>query len=294
MIFDYIKALPQYLLPQHLLSKGMHYITRIENTTFKNALIKAFIHKYKVNMEIALEPEPTAYAHFNKFFTRSLNANARPISTKINTIISPVDGAVSQYGDIIDGRIFQAKNRLFSVEELLGGSSKRAAPFHGGQFITIYLSPKDYHRIHCPLNAELIEATHIPGQLFSVNPATTRVIPKLFARNERLAAIFQTEIGKIAIVMVGAIFVSSIETTWGGVINTSRQQQVQTWFYGTESDKEYQVNRGGEIGRFNMGSTVILLFEANSIAWNLTMKLGLSLKMGEQIASIIHPKHIDP
>ncbi len=289
MIFNYFKALPQYLLPQHLLSRGMHYITRIENTAFKNALIKAIIRKYKVDMGTALVSEPTAYTNFNQFFTRALSANARPISMKKNTVISPVDGTVSQSGDIVEGRIFQAKNRLFSVEELLGGSPERAAPFHRGQFSTIYLSPKDYHRIHCPLNAELIEATHIPGQLFSVNPATTHVIPKLFARNERLATIFQTEIGKMAIIMVGAIFVSSIETTWAGVINTPRKQQIRTWFYGTESDKEYQVNRGGEIGRFNMGSTVILLFEANKIAWNSIMKPGLGLKMGEPVASITHP-----
>ncbi len=246
--------------------------------------IQSFIKIYNVDMSSALDTDPTAYQTFNRFFTRALKPEKRPITDDNNAIVCPVDGTVSQYGSIKRNQIIQAKGRQFSVEELLGCSAADATDFVDGEFATLYLSPRDYHRIHSPINAQLVEMRHIPGKLFSVNAATTRTIPNLFARNERLITLFETSVGYMAVIMVGAIFVSSIETTWAGVINQTRQSNIRRWHYGAESGTNYTAHCGAEIGRFNMGSTVILLFQKNRIKWDTAIKNNSALQMGQKIA----------
>jgi len=207
-----LTTLPQYILPHHALSKMMSKLTHCENKTWKNLFIKQIIRHYGVNMKEALEPDINAFNSFNHFFTRELKPGARPLTFAPNAIACPADGAVSQAGPITDGKIFQAKGKSFTATDLLGGDAERAEPFNNGVFTTIYLSPKDYHRLHMPLTGTLKEMVHIPGRLFSVNTATTNSVPRLFARNERVAALFDTDAGPMALVLVGAIFVSSIET----------------------------------------------------------------------------------
>ncbi|MCK5639169.1 MAG: phosphatidylserine decarboxylase [Gammaproteobacteria bacterium] len=281
---DYLKAWPQYLLPGHLLSLLMLSITRIRLNAFKNPFTDWFIKRFKVDMSEAEESNPHAYPHFNAFFTRTLKEGARTITADKTELASPVDGAVSQAMPIREGRIFQAKGHDYSLKALLGGSAKRAAPFEGGDFTTIYLSPRDYHRIHMPIDGTLRSMIHVPGRLFSVSPATTRVIPGLFARNERVVAIFDTEIGPMAVVMVGAIFVAGIETVWSGLVTPPAGRTIRSWNY--TGDEVVQLNKGEELGRFNMGSTVILAFGPNALDWADTLVADAPVRMGEKIASI--------
>jgi phosphatidylserine decarboxylase len=294
-LLDYAKALPQYILPHHLLSAGMHWLARRETPWLKNQIIR-FIHKkFDVDMSVAVEENPFAYRSFNHFFTRELKPDARPICAPENQLASPVDGAVSQVGligeDVQPGSlpnkdIFQAKGHYYSLEDLLGGDRDRAQAFVGGHFSTIYLSPRDYHRIHCPFAGTLREMIHIPGRQFSVSPATARAVPNLFARNERVACIFDTEIGPMAVIMVGAIFVSSIETVWAGEVTPPSSREVRTWTY---DDNEHSFAKGDEIGRFNMGSTVILLFGPQMIEWAQHMRAEQKVQMGENLAEVNLP-----
>lgn len=280
---DAIKVLPQYALPQHTLSKLMSYITHSENRALKNWCINTIIKHYGVNMAEALEENPEVFKTFNHFFTRELKPEARPITTENNAIACPADGSVSQAGNITDGRIFQAKGMSFTTDDLLGGDVERAKPFEDGVFATIYLSPKDYHRLHMPLTGTLKEMVHIPGKLFSVNSATTRSVPGLFARNERVAAIFDTEIGPMALVLVGAIFVSSIETVWHGVVTPPTVPSVSTWYY---DHKAITLRKGDEMGRFNMGSTIIVLFVKDRVQWESEFKADKLVKLGEMIGRL--------
>jgi phosphatidylserine decarboxylase len=277
---DALTTLPQYVLPQHGLSKLMSFFTHSENKTLKNFMISQVIKHYGVNMEEAKDQNLDAFKSFNHFFTRELKPEVRPLAAGEDTIVSPADGAVSQAGKIMGGNIFQAKGMAFSAVELLGGDSERAKPFEEGGFATIYLSPKDYHRLHMPLTGTLKEMVHIPGKLFSVNTATTRSVPALFARNERVAAIFDTEIGPMALVLVGAIFVSSIETVWHGVVTPPSASSVQSWSYG---DQPVTLNKGEEMGRFNMGSTIIVLFGKDKVAWDSGFKADRVVKLCEAI-----------
>ncbi|MDD5460480.1 MAG: archaetidylserine decarboxylase [Methylococcales bacterium] len=277
-------TLPQYVLPHHALSKTMSILTHAENRIWKNLFIKQIIRHYGVNMEEAVEQEINAYKSFNHFFTRELKPGARPLTTKSNAIACPADGTVSQAGDITDGRIFQAKGKSFTTIDLLGGSPERAEPFNNGLFATIYLAPKDYHRLHMPLTGTLREMVHIPGRLFSVNSATTRSVPGLFARNERVAAIFDTDSGPMALVLVGAIFVSSIETVWHGVVTPPSMTSVQNWHY-QANPPTLQI--GEEMGRFNMGSTVIILFGKGKAKWDSEFKSHKVVRLGEMIGNII-------
>ncbi len=279
---DYLKALPQYLLPHHTLSRCMHRLTRITLTPVKNWSIDFIVRQYDVDMSEAAESDPHAYTTFNHFFTRALKPGARPIADSASDVASPVDGRVSQIGDIVDGRIFQAKGRDFSLAELLGGSAERAAPFQGGRFATLYLSPRDYHRIHAPLGGQLKAMVHIPGRLFSVSPATTRSVPRLFARNERVALFFDTPAGPMAVVLVGAIFVASIETVWSGVVTPPTVLGVQEWDY---AEKEIVTEKGAEIGRFNMGSTVVVLFPRQKVNWSPSLRPGSRITMGQRLAT---------
>lgn len=275
-----MNALFQYLLPHHALSRLMSKLTHCETRWFKNLFIKQIIRHYGVNMDEALIPDIQAFKSFNDFFTRELKPDVRPLSTVDNAIVSPADGVVSQAGHISDGAIFQAKGKSFTVTELLGGSAERAAPFNDGIFTTIYLSPKDYHRLHNPLTGTLTEMVHIPGRLFSVNEATTAAVPRLFARNERVCCLFDTEAGPMALILVGAIFVSSVETVWHGVVTPPTRIGVQNWLY--ENDA-ITIEKGEEMGRFNMGSTIIVLFGKDNAQWNADLVAGKAVNLREMI-----------
>ncbi|MDH5801837.1 MAG: archaetidylserine decarboxylase, partial [Gammaproteobacteria bacterium] len=218
-LLDFVKAWPQYILPHYALSNLMHALTRSKTVWWKNFFIRWFIKQYKINMSEANPSDPSAYASFNEFFTRPLQTQARPIAFGDKHIVSPVDGAISQSGDIVNGNVFQAKGRSYTLHELLAGEQQWVDSFNNGHFATIYLSPKDYHRIHMPRSGHLVAMSHIPGRLFSVNPATTRAIPRLFARNERVIAYFETPAGPMAMILVGAIFVAGMETVWHGAVS---------------------------------------------------------------------------
>ena len=285
---NHISILLQYILPHHFLTWCVRGITRIRFVPFKNMAIKLFIRVFKVDMSIALEEDPCVYPDFNSFFTRRLKADARPITNNQGDIACPVDGAISQLGEITDdGRIFQAKGHDYSLEELLGGSKEMAALFKNGSFATIYLSPKDYHRIHMPQQGKLQEMVYIPGRLFSVSKFASEQVPKLFARNERLVNLFETEAGPMAMIMVGALNVAGIETVWAGNIPDKVNWEIKKWNYRDQAaEKAVELSRGEEMGRFNMGSTVILLYSNNQINWNDSISAECPVKMGQQLASI--------
>lgn len=278
---DYLRVLPQYALPQHLLSRLMYRATRSRVRPWKNLLIRRVIHRYGVDMSIAERSNAEAYPNFNAFFTRALKPDARPVVSGTREIACPVDGAISQLGDIQGDSIFQAKGRHYRLEQLLGGSAKRAAPFLDGAFATIYLSPSDYHRIHMPLKGELKEMVYIPGRLFSVDPSTTRVVPRLFARNERVVTLFETAAGPLALVLVGAIFVASIETVWAGPVSTPFGNSTREWDYASDSSTPVVLDRGQEMGRFNMGSTVIVVFGPGQVRWSPALAPGATTQMGQ-------------
>jgi phosphatidylserine decarboxylase len=281
MSFDNLFVLSQYLAPQHGLSRAAGLLANAKSPTIKNAFIEWFVEKYQVNMAEAAQPNPKDYATFNDFFTRALKEGARTIDQSADSIISPVDGAISQIGAIEHGRVFQAKGQSFSLTELLGGDIERAKPFLGGNFTTIYLSPKDYHRIHMPITGTLREMVFVPGKLFSVNPVTAENVPSLFARNERVVAIFDTELGPMAMVLVGAMIVASIETTWAGIV-APRKGGVQSYKY--EGDKAITIKKGDEMGRFRLGSTVILAFPQSAAEWETILASGDGLQLGQKIA----------
>jgi phosphatidylserine decarboxylase len=271
-------SLPQYVLPQHGLSRLMHHVTRCENPAWKNALIRSFVKLFDVNMKEAAELDPTAYPCFNAFFTRALKPDARPLSADPRALVCPADGAISQIGTVNGDRIIQAKSKTFSAIELLGGDAERAKPFQNGRFATIYLSPRDYHRLHMPLAGRLREMVHVPGRLFSVNAATANFVPGLFARNERVVALFDTEIGPMALVLVGAIFVASIETVWHGVVTPPTASDIRVWNYAEDPP---DLAKGAELGRFNMGSTIIALFGADAVSWESDLMPGSAVRMGQ-------------
>lgn len=258
-------------------------ITRLKTPLFRNIFIPWFIHHFNVDMSSAQNHDWRSYSNFNCFFTRALKPDARLIVAGDHNIASPVDGYVSQVGRIDHHRLYQAKGHSYSLQALLGGSSEHAAHFNNGHFIMLYLSPKDYHRIHMPLTGQLQEMIYVPGRLFSVNPATTRTIPGLFARNERVICLFKTQIGTMALIMVGAMCVACMEVAGQGVITPRRGNKVHHW----KHIDAVTLKRGQEMGRFNMGSTVILLFESNRITWDSHLTPEMSLKMGQGLGTIV-------
>jgi phosphatidylserine decarboxylase len=280
-LLDRLKSWPLLILPHQLLSRLIRSAARWQSAWWKNTVIRLFIRHFNVDMSEAESSGADGYPDFNSFFTRALTAGARPIDTNPMVILSPVDGRVSEAGDITNGRLIQAKGRDYSLSVLLGGDEKRALPFQGGKFVTLYLSPRDYHRIHMPCDGRLLETTYVPGRLFSVAPHTVRVIPNLFTRNERLVTLFDTDDGPFAMVLVGAIFVSCIETVWGGTANPDMGMNLQTT--GFETGKRVELQAGDEMGRFNMGSTVILLYGPDRIKWADTLRNGQPVRMGEAI-----------
>ncbi len=273
----------QYIAPQHTISRLAGWLADSKTNWIKSLFITKFINAYGVNMDEALESDPASYACFNDFFCRALKPDARPICDNEGSIACPADGAVSQSGPIKNGRIFQAKGRDYSTLELLGGNKELAETFAHGSFSTVYLSPKDYHRLHMPLAGTLVSMTHIPGDLFSVNPATTDNVPRLFARNERVVCVFDTELGPVALVLVGAMIVASIETTWAGLVAPTGKQ-VSTINYGAEP---VSFEKGEEFARFKLGSTIVMLFPENTIEWNDNFDATNSVRMGEGIARAI-------
>lgn len=273
---------PQYLLPQHTLSALMRALTRSRWAPLKNLLIGAFIRLYRIDLSEAQVACASDYPSFNAFFTRALRPGSRVISREPEVLASPIDGTVSQLGRIGAGDIFQAKGRSFDVLELLGGEAGRAEHFVGGSFITLYLSPRDYHRVHMPVAGRLLETAYIPGRLFAVDPRTTRVVPRLLARNERVVMLFESEAGPMAVVLVGAIFVGSMETVVEGVITPRRDRRPHTWRYRGGPI----LHRGAELGRFNMGSTVILLLGPERVSWNPALLPGSAVHMGQPLGEL--------
>jgi len=267
----------QYLLPQHGLSRLVLAATRVRTPWFKNFLIRGFLKLYPVDMSEAADSDAGGYACFNEFFTRALKSDARVIVRDPDAIASPVDGRISQAGPIDGGRLLQAKGRDYTLHELLA-AQPWAARFEGGSFATIYLAPFNYHRIHMPLSGELRETVYVPGRLFSVNAATAQHVPRLFARNERVLTLFDSAFGQFALVMVGALNVGSMATVWAGDI-TPAARRVLTRIPAPPTT----LQKGAELGRFNMGSTVILLFEAQRARFNARAQAGGMVRLGQSL-----------
>jgi phosphatidylserine decarboxylase len=283
---DRLKAWPQYLLPHYLLTDLMYLLTRSKIRWWKNSFTRWFAYQYRVDMSLAVNEQLTAYDHFNAFFTRPLKPEVRPVCDTPGSIACPVDGTVSQVGHIADEAIFQAKGHDYSLTALLAGQPQWVDTFRNGNFITMYLSPRDYHRIHMPLDGTLQQMTYVPGQLFSVSPATTRAIPNLFAKNERVICYFQTPLGPMAMILVGALFVGSIETVWHGMVTPPHGKRLSHWDYeegGNADAAALTLRKGEEMGRFNMGSTVILLLGEHAAQWNTDA--GAKVQMGLQIGT---------
>ena len=278
-ILDYLLVIPASIIPQHFLSRQVHKLVRIKSVGFSQGLISLFCKFYPINLQEAEREDVREYDSFNDFFTRALKKEARPIAA--TTLVSPVDGAVSEFGDIKVDLLYQAKGHYFSLEDLLGGSKDLAKDFISGQFATIYLSPKDYHRMHMPIAGELDSAVYIPGRLFPVNGPSVRRVSSVFARNERVACIFDTEYGKMAMVLVGALFVGSIETVWQGEITPPHLSHSVTYNHQKGGDSDVSLAKGEEMGRFNLGSTVVLLMADGFPKLDLTV--GQALKVGEPI-----------
>ena len=284
---DSLFILLQHLLPQHLLSRLVGRLAECRTPWVKNLFINWFRKRYQVDMSQALQPDPEAYEHFNAFFTRALKPDARPLDNTPGAILSPADGAISQLGPIEQGRIFQAKGRSYSLNTLLGGDAARAQPFINGQFATIYLSPRDYHRVHMPIAGTLRESIYIPGDLYSVNQVTAAGVDNLFARNERLVAIFDTELGPMAMVLVGAMIVAGIETVWNGQVAPLPRQPLV--LDAAPGQTPVQLAAGEEMGRFKLGSTVILLFGPEVMGWAEQLAAGDAVVMGRSIGQALLP-----
>lgn len=285
---DFIKVIPQYLIPKHLLSSGMHWFMQVKQPWIKNTTIKLLTKIYGINVAEAVQEDITLYPDFNSFFTRDLKPEARPIDQTEGLWVSPADGVISQSASIIENTLIQAKCHDYTIEALVGGDIKYASRFHNGDYSVIYLSPKDYHKIHMPYAAKLLSMTYIPGDLFAVNPATVRNIPGLFARNERLVIRFKNEAGHFCLIMVGAIFVGSMETVWEGKITPPYQPNLQHWDYKKEN---LWFDKGEEIGRFNMGSTVILTTPQDIMPELGKISPNTPIKMGEPLAHYLNIPH---
>lgn len=271
----------QHLAPQHGLSRLAGRIAASANPRLRHQLIRRFVRAYDVDMAEA-EREAHEYGSFNDFFTRSLKPGARPLADARRFVLSPADGAVSQLGAVPDGRILQAKGREYTAAELLGGDPALAERFHHGSFVTVYLSPRDYHRVHMPVAGTLRQTRYVPGRLFSVNTATAGGVHGLFARNERLVSLWDTELGQVAVVMVGAMIVAAIETVWGGRVEAHGRRIVEQNFP-AEGANMVRLEAGAEMGRFLLGSTVILLFEPGRVQWLEELGELSVLRLGEAI-----------
>ena len=280
---DYIKTVPQYVAPKRALTAFAGFMANLKIPAIKNYLIYDFIQKYQVNMQEAQEEQVEHYACFNDFFVRHLKPECRPVADA--SVVSPVDGVISEIGRITSGRLLQAKGRDYTVSDLLACESALSAPFESGSFATLYLSPKDYHRVHMPMDATLKEMIYVPGTLFSVQPTTARVIPRLFARNERLVVFFDTSVGSMAMVLVGATIVGAIGTAWHGDIRRGRQRV--RFDYTGNPTVNTQLRKAAEMGYFKLGSTVVLLFaDGERMQWQPDLQAGCSIRFGEALGSV--------
>lgn len=280
---DRLKILIQHLLPKQHLTRFAGAIAQAESGWGTPRLIRWFVRRYGVDMTEAANPDPASYPTFNAFFTRPLRDGARPLAQA--DFVSPVDGAISQLGAIEDGRIVQAKGHRFTATELVGGDAALAAAFQHGSFANLYLSPKDYHRLHMPCDGRLVRMIHVPGSLFSVNPVTARGVANLFARNERVVCVFESGVhGTFVMVLVGATIVGSMATVWHGVVNPKRTGRIAEWTY---ADRGIVLRQGEEMGRFLLGSTIVMLFRPDTIAfdpaWVAERPVRLRERMGDRI-----------
>jgi len=279
-VFDRLAVLPQYLLPKQALTQLAGKFANAQLGWLTTAVIRRFVARYQVNMQEAANPDLTSYASFNEFFTRPLRQDVRPLAD--TDFICPVDGAISQLGAIEHDNIFQAKDHSYTTTALLGGDAELAEQFKNGSFATLYLSPKDYHRIHMPCTGHLRRMIYVPGELFSVNPTTARGVPGLFARNERVVCVFQGKHGSFVLTLVGATIVGSMSTVWHGKINPPRSSHIRDWHY----EKEHiTLQKGEEMGRFLLGSTVVMLFPENTLNFNSQWSPDGKIRMGETMGS---------
>lgn len=279
-----LKIILQFLLPHYLLSRVMGWFGNCRCRWFKNIFIRTFVRIYHVDMSCAIDPKPESYASFNDFFSRKLRSNARPIADGPSVIVSPVDGTISQIGVIDHKHLLQAKGFHYSLATLLANDTEATNAFVGGNFATLYLAPHNYHRVHMPLTGVLQKMIYVPGELFSVNPNTVANVNNLFARNERVITLFETEIGMMAVILVGAMIVGSMETVWHGKITPPHGGDIQRWDY---SDQQIKIARGEEVGLFKMGSTAIVLFPQNCMAWTPAALPGSEVNMGIKLGEII-------
>ncbi len=280
---DKLKTLPQYLIPQHGLSRIVRKLTRLRGGWVTQWIIKYFIRYYAIDMQLAVFPHVKDYSSFNQFFTRALQPSTRPIDDA--PFISPVDGEISQIGPIEQQTLLQVKGHSFLLNDLFAGHTELSTLFENGLFCTIYLSPKDYHRIHLPMAGRLTDMIYVPGRLFSVNQRTTQVVPNLFSRNERVICVFNTQFGMMALILVGALFVGSMETVWAKELPPHPIKKPQHWQYLPENAPTLQ--QGQEMGRFNMGSTVIILMQKQRIAWLPECTAQYKLLMGQKLAQCL-------
>ena len=279
---DRLSVLLQYLYPKHAMTAFAGKVANAKAGRITTAIIRWFVGRYNVNMGEAAEPDIARYPTFNAFFTRALRPGMRPLADA--DFICPVDGSISQFGAIDDDRIIQAKNHDYSTVALVGGDRDLAAHFQHGSFATLYLSPKDYHRVHMPCAGRLTRMIFVPGALFSVNPVTARGVPELFARNERVVCVFETEHGPFVLVLVGATIVGSIETVWYGVVNPPGAREVKEWQY---RPQDWKFGKGDEMGRFALGSTIVLLFPKERLRFNPEWAPERTVRLGEMMAMTI-------
>jgi phosphatidylserine decarboxylase len=273
----------QFFLPKKLLTQLAGAFARSQSGALTQFAIRNFVKKYGVNMVEAANPDITSFASFNDFFTRALKPGARPLAQA--AYVCPVDGAISQFGVIEGEQIFQAKGHSYTARALVGGDAALAAQFTDGHFATLYLSPKDYHRIHMPCDGTLRRMIYVPGDLFSVNPATAQSVPGLFARNERVVCMFDTARGPFVLTLVGATIVGSMATTWHGVVNPPRSAEIREWTYAAG---EVELKQGDEMGRFLLGSTVVMLWPRETIRFNENWKPAQAIRMGELMGSAFY------
>lgn len=280
---DRTAVLPQYLFPKHALTSFAGWVASPKRGRITTEIIRRFVAKYQVNMDEALDSDIASYSSFNEFFTRALKPGARPLSPA--DLVCPVDGAISQFGRIERDQIFQAKGHSFSTTAVVGGDATLAAQYQDGSFATIYLSPRDYHRIHMPCDGRLLRMIYVPGDLFSVNPVTARGVPGLFARNERVVCVFESAHGPFVLILVGATIVGSMATVWHGVVNPPRTKDVRDWHYPDQPASTICLKKGDEMGRFLLGSTVVMLFPKGPLSFNPAWAPGGPVQLGEAMAS---------
>lgn len=282
----HLKVAFQYLVPQFALTRLAGWFAEKQWGAVTHLAIRAFSAKYKINLQEAEKSEPKQYASFNEFFIRPLKANARPIDGNPSAVCLPADGRISELGEIVNGQLFQAKGHFFSLADLLAQDETLTPLFENGKFVTTYLSPRDYHRVHMPCDGVLRKMVYVPGDLFSVNPFLAQHIPNLFARNERVICYFDTPFGAMVQILVGATITASISTVWAGVINPPRSGKIQSWEYLSEGHSAVKLKKGEEMGAFRLGSTVINLFQADKLDFLTGLQAGSAVQMGAAMSQV--------